>query len=817
MTMGGAMSITELDVAQEQVQVTVSGQLSPRLQRIKADFQATKPSISVDRARAYTEVYKENPGLPQVLLRAKGFARACDTARVSVFPEELIVGHPAGRKRAGIMTPENAWRWIAAELDTFSTRPQDPYEIDDADKAVVRDEIVPFWRGRSVDEIVCAEIEQLGLAAISLETGVIDAENKSCYGAGEVAPGFEAIVLKKGLQGIKDDAFEQLSTYDRARPDHIDKIYFLQAVITCCDAVMRLAARYAAHAAALASVESSAERKAELEAIAETCARVPANPPRSFQEALQSVWFVIAAAMLEENQQSIGSPGRVDQYLLSYLRQDVLDGRLSAEEARELMCCFLMKFAETPWLLSEAGAKYYAGYTTFSNVCVGGQKREGGDATNELTYLVIDCIKALRMHQPSLSVRIHNGSPTEYLRRIVDLIKAGLGFPACHFDDASIKMLLAKGVTVEDARDFTVMGCVEPSLAGKMSQWTTACYVSVPMAIEFAMTNGRHRLSGQQLGLETGDPVGFSAFAEFEAAVEQQLRHLAGACGTISVVSQRAHKAYMPKPFVSCLMEGCVESGQDLMDGGAVYNWGPGLVWVGLADYADSMAAVKSLVYEQGLTSMEELEAALDSDFVGYENLRHACLQVPKYGNDDDFADGFARDAVGFVGKTMGELRGLYAPMGAAGITASANTPQGLNVGALPSGRRAGTPLADGVSPSQGADRRGPTSAIKSADKINQEAWNIGLLQNMKFEPSAFGGEDGDLNLVALLRTHSQLGGAHIQFNYVSRSELLDAQLHPEEHASLMVRVAGYSAYFVDLCKEIQDDIINRTAQTSWS
>jgi choline trimethylamine-lyase len=811
------MSIKEIDVAVEPMELVDSGKLSLRLQRIKADFQATKPSISFDRARAYTEAYKENPGLPSVLLRAKGFARACDTARVSIFAEELIVGHPAGRKRAGILTPENAWRWVAAELDTCATRPQDPYDVDEADKAVFRDEIVPFWRGRSVDEIVCAEIEQLGLKPISLDTGVIDAENKSCYGAGEVAPGFAEIVLKKGLLGIRDDAFARLSAYDRSNPDHIDRIYFLEAVIICCDAVVRFSERYAAHAASLAAVESSPQRRSELEAIANGCTRVPAHPPRTFREALQSVWFVIAAAMLEENQQSIGSPGRVDQYLLPYLRRDVDDGRLSMEDARELMCSFLMKFAETPWLLSEGGAKYYAGYTTFSNVCVGGQKREGGDATNELTYLVIDCIKALRMHQPSLSVRIHNGSPTAYLRKVVDLIKAGLGFPACHFDDASIKMLLAKGVSPEDARDYTVMGCVEPSIVGKMSQWTTACYVSLPLAIEFAMTNGRHLLSGERLGLETGDPAGFETYAEFEAAVERQLCHLAAASGSISVLSQRAHRDYMPKPFVSCLMEGCVESGRDLMDGGAVYNWGPGLVWVGLADYANSMAAVKELVYEHGFTTIDELAEALGSDFVGHDDLRHACLRVPKYGNDDDTVDCFARDAVAFVAKTMGELRGLYGPMGAAGITASANTPQGLGVGALPSGRLAGTPLADGVSPSQGTDRRGPTAAIKSADKINQEAWNIGLLQNMKFEPSMFGGEDGDGNLIALLRTHSQLGGAHIQFNYVSRSELLEAQVHPEEHASLMVRVAGYSAYFVDLCKEIQDDIINRTAQASWS
>ncbi len=793
---------------------TMLNQMPDRIQKMKDEFLSIKPSISIDRAVATTEIYKKYPHIPIKELRAKAFFRACETIPLHIGSRDLIVGRPAGKPRAGVFCPEIAWRWLKDELDTVSTRSQDPYDLDEADKKVLVDEIFPFWEGKSIEEIYYAQIENIGILPLIHGSGVLDAEVKASSGAGEFSPAFRDVVFKKGFLGIKLDAEKKLATLSYLNHDQHEQIYFLKSVITTCDGVMLLAKRYADYAEQLANTENDPKRKAELQDISDACRKVPAHPPESFQEALQTVWMVQVALFLEENAPSY-SPGRIDQYLYPYYEKDIASGKLTEEKATELMYAFLLKFNEVPWLLNEGAALYYAGYMAFQNVVVGGQHRDGSDAVNALTYMVLECSKNLSLYQPSLAARVHAKSPVEYLTKITDVIKVGIGFPAIHYDDVTIMMLLSLGVSIEDARDYSIAGCVEPTVSGVFYRWTEVCYANFPSAIEFALTNGVQAVSGKKLSIETGDPTNFSTFEAFESAVKLQLTHLIEVAAIATHVAQQVHRDYLPKPLASTLITPCVDRGKSLMMGGAQYNSGPGLIFAGTADYADSMAAVKRVLFDDGKVTMAELCAALKDDFVGHESIHKLLKDAPKYGNADGYVDFFAKDIIDFASKTLQQQKTLYAKMALGTLPVSSHVPQGLSIGALPSGRKATTTLADGISPGQGNDKNGPTAIIQSVDTINQEASTVGTLHNMKITPKLLEGPQGVSNFIALLRTHGQMGGGQVQFNCVERETLLSAQRHPDDYRSLMVRVAGYSAFFVELCKDIQDEIISRTPQTT--
>jgi choline trimethylamine-lyase len=790
----------------------VNNALPDRIQAMKDEFLSIKPSISIDRAIATTHIYKTYQNIPTVELRAKAFARACETIPLHIGPRELIVGRPAGKPRAGVFCPEIAWRWLQRELDTVSTRAQDPYDLEAADKKVLKEEIFPYWEGKSVEEIFFAQVENIGILPLLYESGVLDAEVKASSGAGEFSPGFRDVVFKKGFNGIKKDAQKTLDGFSYLNQEDHEKIHFLRSVLTICDGVNLLARRYAEFAQGMADREKDSWRKRELEKISEMCHRVPAEPPRSFQEALQAIWMVQVTLFLEENAPSL-SPGRIDQYLYPYYQADIEKGDLTPADAQELMYCFLLKFNEIPWLLNEFAAMYYAGYMAFQNVIVGGQTRDGSDATNELSYMVLDCSKNLQLYQPSLAVRIHAKSPPDFLVQIAEVIKIGIGFPAIHFDDVTIKMLLSLGVSLEDARDYCIAGCVEPSVSGVFYRWTEVCYANFPSAVEFALTNGVQVVSGKKLGIDTGDPAEFKTFQEFEYAVKAQLKNLINVAAVATHVAQEIHRDVLPKPLASSLMTPCVETGVRLMKGGAKYNSGPGLIFAGTADYADSMAAVKKVVFEDGRVSMPELCRVLADNFDGHDRVHQWLKEAPKYGNGDTYVDDFAKDIIDFTSLELQKQKTMYAHMALGTLPVSSHVPQGLSIGPLPSGRKSKTPLADGISPGQGNDVLGPTAIIKSVDTINQEASTVGVLHNMKITPDLLEGNRGIANFIALLRTHDQMGGGQVQFNCVERKTLLAAQETPDDFRSLMVRVAGYSAFFVELCREIQDEIISRTPQ----
>ena len=576
---------------------------------------------------------------------------------------------------------------------------------------------------------------------------------------------------------------------------------------------MIYARRLSQYAAELAMQERNPQRKAELEQIARINARVPAYKPETFWEAIQAVWTVESLLEVEENQTGM-SIGRVDQYMYPFYKADKEAGRLTDYQAFELAGCMLIKMSEMMWITSEGGSKFFAGYQPFVNMCVGGVTREGKDATNELTYLLMDAVRHVKIYQPSLACRIHNQSPQKYMRKIVDVIRSGMGFPACHFDDTHIKMMLAKGVSMEDARDYCLMGCVEPQKSGRLYQWTSTAYTQWPICIELVLNHGKTLWYGKQVCPDLGDLSQYKTFEQFDQAVKKQIQYVTKWSSVATVITQRVHRELAPKPLMSIMYEGCMEHGRDVSAGGAMYNFGPGVVWSGLATYADSMAAIKKLVYDDKKYTLEELNTALKANFVGYEQLRKDCLDAPKYGNDDDYADNIAADIIDFTERDHRQYKTLYSILSHGTLSISNNTPLGQITGASANGRKAWMPLSDGISPTQGADFKGPTAIIKSVSKMACDCMNIGMVHNFKLMAGLLDTPEGENGIITLLRTASQMGNGEMQFNYLSNETLLEAQKHPEQYRDLIVRVAGYSAFFVELCKDVQDEIISRTMLT---
>ncbi len=783
--------------------------ITDRLKDLKEAYLKAIPSITIHRALAYTEVTKEYPDIAPNLRRAKGFRRACETAPMLIQVNELIVGHPCGKPRSGAFSPDTAWSWVKDELDDISTRPQDPYFISEEDKKVMREELFPFWEGKSLAEACEIELRKAGIWEYAAEAAIADLTYHVTSGGGDSSPGYDIILFKKGILGVKGEAEEHLSNLSESEESN-KKRYFYQASIEICEGILTYSKRLSDYALELAEKESNKERKAELLKIAEVNSRVPANPPETFQEALQSIWTIQSLFLLEENQCS-SSLGRVDQYILPCYENDIKNGNITEQEAFELMGCFMIKCSEVIWYTPGATAKYFAGYMPFINMCVGGVKADGGDGTNDLTYLIMEAVRQVKIYQPTLACRIHNLSPHTYLEKIVDIIKAGGGMPACHFDDAHIRIMLEKGYSFEDARDYSLMGCVEPQKSGRVHQWTAGGFTQWPVTIDMAMNRGVLKTYGEKQWLDSGDISGFTTYEDFEGAVKKQLDYLIDINCRGTTIIEEVFRDVTPTPYMSIFMDGCMENGKDVMDGGAVMYQGPGTIFAGLATYVDSMAAIKKLVYDDKKYTLTQIKEAMDNNWEGFEMIHKDCLNAPKYGNDNDYVDMIAKEIVDYTEKKMNSYESLYARQIHGTLSQSFNTPLGGMVGATPDGRNAYAPLSDGMSPTQGADKKGPTAVLKSVSKINVESMSLGMAHNFKISKHFLDDEDGRNAIITLLKTASIMGNGQMQFNCVDNETLLDAQINPEKHRDLIVRVAGYCAFFVELCKEVQDEIISRT------
>ncbi|MBZ9634270.1 choline trimethylamine-lyase [Clostridium sp. FP1] len=814
---GVSKEITKEDtvsyVASSENDGKVPNGITDRLQRLKENYLKWTPTITTHRARAITKIAKENPGMPKSIFRGKSFKYCCETAPLVIQEDELIVGAPCGAPRAGACSPDIAWRWMEDELETIGTRAQDPFYISEEDKKFMREELFPFWKGKSIDEYCEDQYREAGLWELSGESYVSDCSYHAINGGGDSNPGYDVILMQKGMLDIQQEAKDHLEKLNYENPDDIEKIYYYKSVIDTTEGVMIYAKRLSDHAAQLAAKETNPKRKAELMKISEINAHVPAHKPRTYWEAIQSVWTVESLLLVEENQTGM-SIGRVDQYMYPFYKADIEQGRMSEFEAFELSGSMLIKMSEMMWVTSEGGSKFFAGYQPFVNMCVGGVTREGIDATNDLTYLLMDAVRHVKIYQPSLATRIHNKSPKKYLKKIVDVVRAGMGFPACHFDDAHIKMMLSKGVSMEDARDYCLMGCVEPQKSGRLYQWTSTAYTQWPICIELVLNHGVPLWYKKQVCPDMGDLDNFKTYEQFDNAVKEQIKYITKWSSVATVISQRVHRELAPKPLMSIMYEGTMESGRDVSAGGAMYNFGPGVIWSGLATHTDSMAAIKKLVFDEKKYTLKQLNEGLKAEFVGYEQMKSDCLKAPKYGNDDDYVDLIASDLINFTEREHRKYKTLYSVLSHGTLSISNNTPFGQLLGASANGREAWSPLSDGISPTQGADFKGPTAIIKSVSKMACDTMNIGMVHNFKLMAGLLDTPEGEEGILALLRSACVFGNGEMQFNYLDNETLIAAQKNPQQYRDLIVRVAGYSAFFVELCKDVQDEIISRTMLT---
>ncbi len=781
--------------------------LSSRVQGLLDNYYAARPEVFAERAVLVTGAYAQTEGQPITIRRAKAIWQILNGVTVLIRDGEPIVGCKTPAILGSPLYPEVASDWVEEEIDTIALRDEAPFYLSDETKETLRAEVFDYWRGRQVYnrimEVLPSEIQQATDAGLFFHYYL----NRTI---GHITVDYER-VLKKGFLGLKAEVEDELKKINYEDRGCLRKIHLLQAMSLCCEAAIRFAERYAEEAERLAAAESDPVRRAELEQIAEICRWVPAHPARTFHEALQSFWFVHLILNLETNSYAIG-PGRFDQYMYPYYQADIDAGRLTREQAGELLACLWIKFNELTVVKEGGTAKASTTYNDFQNLNLAGQTVEGQDATNELSYLCLDVTRWLKLPQPQIAALISEKTPDRFLMKACEVIRLGFGLPAVFNDDEKVQALLHKGKTLEDARLGGINGCVELVVQGK-DNMASSGYLSMPKCVELALNNGVDPLTGAQLGPSTGVPREFISFDQLMEAFRQQLAHAIELKTVYDGIARQAYAEFCPVPFTSLLISDCLKKGRDYHDGGARYNL-PLICGVGTGTMADSLAAIKRLVYDEKRTSLEELVTALRADFAGYGRLRQMLLnRVPKWGNGDGYVDTIAHDVVEMFCDELEKHRNAEGvPYVANMIPTTTHIWFGSLNGATPDGRLAETPLSEGISPVQGMDSNGPTAVVRSMARLDH-ARCCGTLLNMKFHPTALSGEEGLRKFGHLIRTYFKLGGHHIQFNVVSAETLRAAQECPEEYSTLVVRVAGYSDYFVRLSRDLQDEIISRTEQ----
>lgn len=780
-----------------------------RINRLKEKVFDTYPEIDLEDAKLLTESFLETQGEALVTRKAKAFLRQCQRKTVKIWDDELVVGNSGSKIRGGILSADVCWSVLDRELDTINTRAYDKFRLLPEDREVFEQLIRPYWKGRSNYEEWLARIPA-DVAALR-DNGALYIDKKAVRGWGEVTAGYEWFI-NNGVEGLIKRIEARRAKLDATLPGDYEKELYLDALLIVAEGLLTLAERYAAEADRMADEEKRPKRAEELRAIAEICRRVPAKPAQTFREAIQSFYFYQISIFMEQNAAAY-NPGRMDQYLYPFYKKDIDAGRITQDEGQEIFDCLWIKFSEPCLFQDEKSAEYSSGYPMFQNVCAGGVDSMGQDAVNDLSYMIIQATMDTRLYQPSLSVRYNMAkNPNAFLRKIVDLIRLGTGFPAFHNDEVGIRMLMNKGIPLKEALNWNPAGCVETNLAGKLRAYSALADINLGSVVEYTLFNGVCKKSGVTAGAKTGNPSDFRTFDEFMAALKAQLHYI------IRVTVKASHIIdeicmNRPVPALSISFEECIENAADYAWGGAKYNTGNGIICIGVSDLINSVAAIKHLVYDTKQLTMPRLLDALDCDFEGCPDILKACIEAPKYGNDDPRADYLAAELFSYIADEIESYSSKFGRMTPGILPVSGNTPFGTEVGALPSGRRAGKPLADGVSPNSGTDLNGPSSVLKSVSYIPHDRFVQGTLLNMKLAPEMFESDNGVHQLMALLKSLCTLGIYHVQFNVVDQKKLIEAQKHPEENRNLLVRVAGYTAFFVELGKDVQDDIIARTVQ----
>ena len=783
--------------------------ITQRIEKIRLNYVNSKPCISTERARLFTESHKKTEGKPVCIRRAQAFYDTCANLGVHIFEGELIVGAIGEFRKCGILTPEFSWKWVDREMDTFSDRAQDPYVMTKEQCEYVRKEIFPYWKGKSLEEAFLARLPE-DTAKIGVDTGILDNDSKWRQAVGEVTPDYQDQLFPKGFGGIIREAEEKKAALSYADADSQEKMEFYDSVILTSKGIILYANRYADEAERLAKIEKDEKRRQELLVIASNCRRVPEHSPETFYEALQFMWFTQIGGILSENPLSL-NPGRFDQYTDPYYEEDLAKKRITPEFAQELVDALWLKYSEWVWTISANTADYFAGYNQFQNLTVGGKKRDGSDGTNAMTYMALKATEETKTHQPGLSVRVHQDCPEEFMTAVTHLVSTGTGFPAIHNDSAGYQMLINAGYEPDDARDWNNCGCVVPHFR-KTGEWTAAVNMNFGSAIEYALNEGKSLMTGKQMGLTEKPAAEFTSYGEVEEAFFRQFKNLCYHSIVLTTTAQRIHKEMVPRPFLSSCIEACMEKGVDLSKGGAKYNVGPVITGIGLAVTANSLAAVKKLVFEEQVCTMGELVQALRADWEGYEWLRKKAQAVPKYGNDDPYVDQIAVKIANFFYHEIHGYKDIFgAPFTTAFMGISNYIPMGRVLGATPCGRKCGEPSSEGVSPYVGSDTSTPLAAMRSAAKLNQEVHSGGTLLNLRLNQELVSTKRGQANLGATIQNFFSLGAFHVQFNTLSSKVLRAAKEKPEDYRDLLVRVAGYSTQFVNLSKSLQDAIIART------
>ena len=780
----------------------------------RENYIHSKPAISCERARIWTTSHMKSEGEPTPIRRAKAFKETCEEIGVTIFDGELIVGGIGEFRKCGILTPEFSWTWVDQEMDNFDKRVQDPYEMTDTQRAFVRSEIFPYWKGRSLEEAFLAQLPE-ETATLVVDTGFVDNDSKWRQAVGEITPDYQDVLFVKGFGGLIEEAKEQIKTLSMTSVVDMDKRIFYESTIQTSTGIITLANRYSDLALAMATNEKDKQRKTELEEIARVCKKIPANPPETFYEAIQFVWFTQVGGILSENPLAL-NPGRFDQYMYPFYASDIEAGRTTDDEVQELIEALWLKLSEWVWTISANTAEFFAGYNQFQNLTVGGKMRNGKDGTNPLSFMCLKATEQIKTHQPGLSVRIHQESPTAFLNAVTHLVSKGTGFPAIHSDSVGYQMLINAGYEPEDARDWNNCGCVVPHFR-KTGEWTSAANINFTAALEFALNEGKSRLLDKKIALDEQPAYMFKTYEEVESAFFKQFDYFVEQAVIATLLAQKLHKEMVPRPFLSSCIEACMTKGQDLVNAGAKYNLGPVLTGIGLAVTANSLAVIKKLVFEDKTVSMAELMRAIEEDWVGHDELRSQALEVPKYGNDIDYVDDLAIKIANHYykeGHGYTDING--SPFNTAFMGISNYLPTGKVVGATPCGRKATMPLSEGVSPFAGSDRSTPLAAMKSAAKLNQDVHSGGTLLNLRLNQELVNSKRGQSNLGHMIQSFFALGAFHVQFNTISTELLRKAQETPENYKDLLVRVAGYSTQFVNLSRQMQDAIIERTAHDTF-
>jgi len=774
---------------------------SPRIESLKRKASGRRRVVSLQQALLVTESYRRSEGEPRVIRRARALVHVLDNIAIGIDPEEIVVGNRTLASRAGVVFPEAAVDWIDREIESLPSRAQDPFDVAAGDIRTFREEILPYWRGSTLADRVREALDDEIVRAKKVVK-----INQTDHAQGHIIPNV-AKWLELGPAGIARQAKALLTgCQDEQKP-------FYESVVMVLTRAQGFIRRYGALAGEMADAARSDRERAELAEISRVCLKLVEAPPESFREAVQSVWFLFVLLQMESNASSF-SPGRLDQYLMPYLARDRRRGELDLPGALEIVEALWLKFNQIVYMRNAESARYFAGFPIGFNVCVGGRTREGGDAANVLSYLCLKAQEHLLMPQPNFSVQLHEKSPQEFLGEVARVIGLGSGMPQVFNDESIIPALESQGVSEADAADYAVVGCVELASQGNFLGWSDAAMFNMVKLLELTLNDGRCMLTGEQVGPQTGCLSDFATFDELEKAYDAQMDYFVGVMMRACAIVDRKHAEALPSPFLSSVVDDCLARGLDVTSGGARYNLS-GVQGIQVANVADNMAALKHYVFDTRQVEPNVLLDALRHDFAGSEALRLRLVKhIPKYGNDVAWVDElgakwarvFAEKVARYTNVRGGRCHtGFY--------TVSAHVPMGRNVAATPDGRHARRPLADGgLSAMAGRDEHGPTALLKSVARIDSRCGSNGTLLNMKFLPEFFRGADDRARFAAMLRALVRLKIHHAQFNVIDSEDFVNARKDPESYGHLLVRVAGYTAYFTELAGDLQDEIIARTA-----